>query len=343
MGSFFSSGVSHSGTSNSTDEESSIDTLKNVTGLSNTNTTTQNSGSINTSNTNTFAGTAGSVNTSVTGPSSSSTVNSGRVDTSQVMLSDEAVNHITDQLLSSNQGLAAVSSGQKAAGGYNSTATTLLTNDLLSSVAGEVAVRGAKTVNTIGGSSSNTYNSGSTTTQNIGATQSYNIAEGVQNIGASTSTSKATTETNTMEDLTGVTTSAKDTNESNTKQEAKGGWIVCTELVKQKRMPVKYYFLGLRVFDSYDARGKQGYYYWAVPAVKHLRAHPDSLLSKVLEVVMVARAEQLAADANYNFARKTVGGFLAKHLLYAGCWILSRTLAKDYKQTSPDEVAYAGR
>jgi hypothetical protein len=249
-------------------------------------------------------------------------------------------------MLSSNQGLAAVSSGQKAAGGYNSTATSLLTNDLLANVAGEVAVRGAKTVNTIGSSSSTTTNSGKTTTQNIGATENYSSSDTLQNIGASTSSTQGTTTgtsiNKTLEDMTGVSTSAKDSTENNNKQEAKGGWIVCTELVKQHRMPVKYYYFGLKVFDSYDERGKKGYYYWAVPAVKHLRAKPNSFLSLVLEKVMCARAEQLAADAGYNFARKTVGGFLAKHVLYGVCWILSRTLARNQTVKSPDEVTYAG-
>jgi hypothetical protein len=107
------------------------------------------------------------------------------------------------------------------------------------------------------------------------------------------------------------------------------GWIVCTELVKQNRMPKRFYIAGLRRFNSYDARGKQGYYYWAVNAVLHLRRNPTSRYSKFLCWVMNHRAEYIAAFTGVPSARRTITGAFAYYGLYAFCWTLSRTLARN--------------
>lgn len=351
MSLFFSAGVSGTQNNTSSQEEDDVQSQKNIDTIANSNTTqnstTQNSGSVNTAQVIGSSGTAASQNTTTVGPSSSNTYNSGRVDTSQVMLTEDATNQLVNQMLQSNQGLATVASGQKAVGGYDSTATSLLTGNLLAQVAGEVAVRGAKTVNTIGSSSSSTYNSGYDTVQNIGATNSFNNSTTTQNIGASTSSTSSTgttaTDSQSVEDMTGVSLTDKSGKDNTTKEESKGGWIVCTELVRQNRMPHRFYIYGLQAFSNYDAKGKKGYYIWAVPAVKHLRENPNSLLSKALEIVMVARAEYLAAEAGCKKAEKKLSGFLAKHILYGVCWTLSRTIARDYNKITADEVAYAGR
>lgn len=107
-----------------------------------------------------------------------------------------------------------------------------------------------------------------------------------------------------------------------------GGWIVCTELVKQNRMPKRFYIAGLRRFNSYDDRGKQGYYYWAVAAVLHLRRNPNSLYSRFLCWVMNQRAEYIAASCGVQGAVDSPVGALTYYGLYAFCWILSRTLAR---------------
>lgn len=73
---------------------------------------------------------------------------SGGTQTQQTMLSQEALNTLMRQAMESTQGLAAVSSGQKAPGLYNSTTRQLLTNDLMARTAGEVATKGAPTVTT---------------------------------------------------------------------------------------------------------------------------------------------------------------------------------------------------
>lgn len=105
-------------------------------------------------------------------------------------------------------------------------------------------------------------------------------------------------------------------------------WIVCTELYRQGRMPYRHYVYGSREFARYDERGKQGYYLWAIPAVKHLRARPNSILSKFLCAVFNSRAQYLAAKAGCRGAKKTVTGWALAHGLYAVCWVLSRTIAR---------------
>lgn len=377
-------GIDHSSGSEDLNYSEDTDLVKDIlstttgTNTTNTNNTTTNSGSTNTGHTSTTGGTSGSTNsttnsgstnlltnsgsqnTILQGPSSSTTTNSGHTDTSQVMLTQEAVNHLTQQMLESTQGLASVSRGEHLSGAYNSSTNSMMVNDLLSRVAGEVAVRGAKTVNTVGGSTSTTENSGSLTTQTIGgytntqdiggststtdvgATKNFSESDVLNVIGGSTSDTKGTSVTDVLNNTVGKETSAgsttgtkeKDTSQTEEKASASGGWIVCTELHKQGRLPHRFYRYGYRAFAKYDEQGKKGYYIWAVPAVKHLRKHPHSKLSNFLCTVMNARAEYLSAEAGCKDARKTVLGFMTKHLMYAGCWILSRTVAKNYSETS---------
>lgn len=60
-------------------------------------------------------------------------------ETQQTNLSMEGLDAVLRQILESNQGLASVARGQRNAGLYNSSANTLLTNDLITRAAGEVA------------------------------------------------------------------------------------------------------------------------------------------------------------------------------------------------------------
>lgn len=68
--------------------------------------------------------------------------------TSGSNISDAGTNQILQQILGGTNGLAAISSGQKSAGAYNSSTNQLLTNDLLSRTAGEVAKLKAGTTTT---------------------------------------------------------------------------------------------------------------------------------------------------------------------------------------------------
>lgn len=101
------------------------------------------------------------------------------------------------------------------------------------------------------------------------------------------------------------------------------GWIICTELYRQGRLPRRFYVHGAKEFAKYPKSRIKGYYVWAIPCVRYLRNNPKSFFSSCLERVFGARAEYLAAVAGEKSARKTVAGFLTTHLLYAFCWTLS--------------------
>jgi hypothetical protein len=207
------------------------------------------------------------------GTSSSSSVNKNvnLKTTTEEEVDPAKAKALLEQLLSGVNGLAAITSGQKTVGIYDSTTNQQLVNDLLARSTADIAALGKKT------------------------TQAQ----------------------------TGTVTDSSS-------QHKKGAleWIVCTELYNQGRMPHKFYRYGARVFASYSDRSKQGYYLWAVPAVRHLRKHPHSVLSAILQDVFVARAEYLAAQAGCKEARKTVAGFLTTHVLFVVCVLLSRTIAR---------------
>jgi hypothetical protein len=133
--------------------------------------------------------------------------------------------------------------------------------------------------------------------------------------------------------LSSIKTSAQtgniDENTTNTtKKKGALEWVICTELHKQGRMCKKYYDTGWPVFARTPVRVKAGYYFWAIPAVHHLRAHPNSIRSHMLEAVMNARAEYIAAQVHVTGAKKTIFGYIALKGLYAICWTLSRTVAR---------------
>lgn len=204
----------------------------------------------------------------------SSTNNTKQINlatTTEEDVSDEKAKALLQQLLSGINGLAAVSSGQKSAGIYDSTTNMQLTNDLLARSTADIAALSKKTTQVQSG---------------------------------------AVTDSST--------------------QRKKGAleWIVCTELYQQGRLPHRWYRHGFKVFAAHSAKTKQGYYYWAVGAVKHLRKYPNSKLSKFLEVIFNARAEYLAAEAGERTARKTMLGFLVKHITYVLCVVISRTIAR---------------
>jgi len=73
----------------------------------------------------------------------------GSTTTKQTKLSQDAINALLQNILGGVQGLSAVTSGQKKSGMYNSTVNELLSNDLLTRAAGQVAVASAPTVTTV--------------------------------------------------------------------------------------------------------------------------------------------------------------------------------------------------
>ena len=99
------------------------------------------------------------------------------------------------------------------------------------------------------------------------------------------------------------------------------GWIVCTELHKQGRMSSRIYYGAASSFIAYPERVKRGYYVWAIPSTKHLRAHPGSWYSNLLDRTFNCRAGYISAKRRGK--PTTLTGALVTHGLYAFCWVLS--------------------
>lgn len=118
------------------------------------------------------------------------------------------------------------------------------------------------------------------------------------------------------------------------------GWVICTELMTQGRLPGKWWIKGSRVFAAYPAEVKEGYYVWAVPSVRHLRAHPNSIYSRCLETVFNWRAENIAAHAEVRGARRLVRGALVTAVLWPLCYALGWTRLK-LNMTTDWERLYA--
>lgn len=109
-------------------------------------------------------------------------------------------------------------------------------------------------------------------------------------------------------------------------------WIICTEFMKQGRLPKKYWIYGARVFASYPEWGKNGYYIWAVPCVRHIRKHPYSVLSRTLCYIFNIRAEHLAAKAGCRNAKRSFLGWIFDHGLYAICWSIAVVIYPFYNK-----------
>lgn len=102
---------------------------------------------------------------------------------------------------------------------------------------------------------------------------------------------------------------------------AVAAWIICTELHKQGRMSNRLYITGGPVFLAYPETPKRGYYLWAIPSVKHLRAKPNSWYSRLLCKVFNSRAQYLF-DRKYATGKGTAAGFLITHGLYYACYAI---------------------
>lgn len=102
---------------------------------------------------------------------------------------------------------------------------------------------------------------------------------------------------------------------------AVAAWVVCTELRRQGRMPARTYYLAAPEFASYSERGKRGYWIWAIPSTRHLRAHPLSWYSRLLCATFNCRARYIADRKRGR--PTTMVGALVTHGLFAACWLIS--------------------
>lgn len=97
------------------------------------------------------------------------------------------------------------------------------------------------------------------------------------------------------------------------------GWIICTELMKQGKMPKKWWIKGAPIFAAYPDVVKQGYYLWAIPCVVHLRSHPNSFLSRLLCVVFNWRAQSIAEKTTFR-------GVMVTLILWPICYVIGTGL-----------------
>lgn len=316
---------------------------------------TYNTGRTDVQNVDQTTTTSGGKNTSFTearqntSSTNSTTFNSGRTDTTQVMLTTEAVDRLIQQMLEGTQGLQAVSSGQRQSGGYNTTAAALLTNDLMTRVAGEVAVRGAKTVSTIGESSVST---GSTTVENIGAINTTQTMMGgttrvqgttLNTIGSSASgTSTVNVMGESMSENINIrgpsrtdiyeeekkqvdTTASKEQTTTSVKAKMSIS-IICTHLYNSKQMSAHLYYLSARDFLGYPEHVRTGYYYWAIPVLEHMRRNPVSIKTKFYSWLLQSRCRGVVGDTPVDKVRwydKSVA-----RITYSICWLLGKTVAR---------------
>lgn len=154
--------------------------------------------------------------TSTSGATSTVAENSG--------ISQDSMNAMLTHILEGTGGLAAVSSGQRAAGGYGSSVNTMLTNDLLARSASQVAALNqsktttrtdSPTVKTVGPTTTNTSASARTT----GGVTAGGIAKGTGLLGATQLLNQVKDITNLFKKATGQASSSGSIS-SNPAQEA---------------------------------------------------------------------------------------------------------------------------
>lgn len=91
------------------------------------------------------------------------------------------------------------------------------------------------------------------------------------------------------------------------------GSIICTELKQQTKLSMKLWIACGKEFSTYPDIIKRGYYFYAIPAVRHMRKHPEGKLSRLLERLLKCRANWVAAKHRTYGSTKTVRGFCVFH------------------------------
>jgi hypothetical protein len=75
---------------------------------------------------------------------------------------------------------------------------------------------------------------------------------------------------------------------------ALAGWVVCTELTRQGKIPTKIYRYALRRFNLYNHWGVRGYHKWGIPLKNYVRDNPDTKITAVIAYLFLKRAHNLA-------------------------------------------------
>jgi hypothetical protein len=107
-------------------------------------------------------------------------------------------------------------------------------------------------------------------------------------------------------------------------------WIICTELLRQKKMSASLYRYGLVHFNNYPEFGKRGYLLWARPIRDFIRKEPDSYFTKVVAIIFNLRVNNIAANAGCKFATWTYKGAVICSITYSVSWTLGLLILPFY-------------
>ena len=107
-------------------------------------------------------------------------------------------------------------------------------------------------------------------------------------------------------------------------------WIICTELLRQKKMSASLYRYGLVHFNSYPEFGKRGYLLWARPIRDAIRRNPDSYFTEVVATIFNLRVNNIAANAGCKFATWTYKGAAICSITYGISWTLGLLILPFY-------------
>lgn len=157
--------------------------------------------------------------------------------TTQKVLSQDAVNKLIYDVLSSDQGLASLASGENLSGGFKSSSKSLLAQDLVTKIIGELANITAPTT---------------TTNEEVKSTKEGRAVDKIGDYG----------------DKYGIDVKNGSPLTKNT--------VICTELNRQGLLEDSLYEhpAALAHFESLDPRVIRGYHSWGVGAAAHLASSP---------------------------------------------------------------------
>lgn len=189
--------------------------------------------------------------------------------TSQKVLSQEGINKIIYDILSSDNGLASLSQGEDATGGYHSSTKALMSQDLMTKLAGEIA--------------------------NITAVNQSNTEGG---------------------------TKSKDTKSNVNTNFGMSDTVICTELVRQRKLDKSLYEAGHEYFKSLDIRTVLGYQFWAIGIAKIMRK--EGWVGKTLSTLFLP-----VVRARYLQLVKKEKSILGSITIYVGepfCFLLGQVI-----------------
>ena len=118
-----------------------------------------------------------------------------------------------------------------------------------------------------------------------------------------------------------VTQNETQTTKQNTQTQTSGnsggilGSVICTHLYAQGKLTRAEYATVMRHFKSGVQFVIPGYFFFAIPAVQHMRARPESWLTKALTSIFLARTKNVVHECGVLSARWTYYGVLARTLV----------------------------